>query len=67
MSDDRLPPSGRVTTCVYKGTTIHVKVLAAGFEYDARTFPSLSAAAKAVTGSHGNGFHFFKLNKAGAA
>ncbi len=67
VSDDRLPPPGSVITRAYKGTTIHVKVLASGFEYDGRTFPSLSAVAKAVTGSHCNGFHFFKLNKAGGA
>ncbi|AMV25243.1 hypothetical protein VT84_12660 [Gemmata sp. SH-PL17] len=62
-SDARLPPPGSVITRIYKGTTIHVKVLAAGFEYDGHTFPSLSAVAKAVTGTHCNGFHFFKLNR----
>ncbi|VTR92447.1 Putative bacteriophage related protein OS=Isosphaera pallida (strain ATCC 43644 / DSM 9630 / IS1B) GN=Isop_2454 PE=4 SV=1: DUF2924 [Gemmata massiliana] len=66
-SDARLPPPGSVITRAYKGATIHVKVLTTGFGYDARTFPSLSAVAEAVTGTHGNGFHFFKLNKAGAA
>ncbi|MBP3954849.1 DUF2924 domain-containing protein [Gemmata sp. G18] len=66
-SDDRLPPPGSVITRAYKGATVHVKVLATGFEYDGRVFPSLSAVAKAVTGSHCNGFHFFKLNKAGVA
>ncbi len=62
-SDARLPPPGSVITRTYKGATIHVKVLATGFEYDGHTFPSLSAVAKAVTGTHCNGFHFFKLNK----
>ncbi|MBP3954808.1 DUF2924 domain-containing protein [Gemmata sp. G18] len=61
--DARLPPPGSVITRAYKGTTVRVQVLATGFEYDGRTFPSLSAVAKAVTGSHCNGFHFFKLNK----
>ncbi len=62
-TDARLPPPGSVITRAYKGATIHVKVLATGFEYDGHTFPSLSAVAKAVTGTHCNGFHFFKLNK----
>ena len=42
-----------------------MKVLAAGFEYAEAMYPPLSAVAKAVTGSHLNGFHFFKLNKGG--
>ncbi|AMV25152.1 hypothetical protein VT84_12205 [Gemmata sp. SH-PL17] len=62
-SDARLPPPGSVITRTYKGATVHVKVLPTGFEYDGHTFPSLSAVAKAVTGTHCNGFHFFKLNK----
>ncbi|MBP3954771.1 DUF2924 domain-containing protein [Gemmata sp. G18] len=62
-SDARLPPPGSVITRAYKGATVHVKVLPTGFEYDGRVFPSLSAVAKAVTGTHCNGFHFFKLNK----
>lgn len=66
-SDPRLPPPGSIITRTYKGTDVEVQVLAAGFEYDGRTFTSLSAVAAAVTGSHLNGFHFFKLNKDGAA
>ena len=30
-----------------------------GFEFDGRLFKSVSAAAKAITGSHCNGFLFF--------
>ena len=40
-----------------------MKVLADGFEFDGRAFGSLSAAAKAATGSHCNGFAFFGLDK----
>ncbi|WP_157369540.1 DUF2924 domain-containing protein [Zavarzinella formosa] len=36
-------------------------VAADGFEFDGETFGSLSAVAKSVTGSHCNGFAFFKL------
>lgn len=60
-SDGRLPPPGSVLTRRYKGEDVQVKVLARGFEYDGEVYPSLSAVAKAVTGSHCNGFLFFKL------
>jgi Protein of unknown function (DUF2924) len=66
-SDGRLPPPGSVITRKYKGTAVQVKVLADGFEYAGGRCGSLSAVAKAVTGSHCNGFLFFRLNKAGAA
>jgi len=66
-TDGRLPPAGSVITRQYKGTQVQVKVLSEGFEYEGLRYASLSAVAKAVTGSHCNGFHFFRLNKAGAA
>jgi Protein of unknown function (DUF2924) len=67
-ADGRLPPPGTVLTRKYKGGTVQVKVLADGFEYEGEVYPSLSAVAKAATGSHCNGFHFFRLNaKSGAA
>jgi hypothetical protein len=61
--DERLPPPGSVLTRQYKGGTVQVKVLAQGFEYDGEVYGSLSAVAKAVTGSHCNGFLFFGLTK----
>lgn len=61
-ADCRLPPAGSVLTRRYKGQDVQVKVLQAGFEYEGEVYPSLSAAAKAVTGSHCNGFLFFRLN-----
>ncbi len=71
VHDTRLPPPGSVITRQYKNATVQVKVLADGFEYDGERYPSLSAVAKVITGSHCNGFHFFKLakpnSKAGAA
>ncbi len=57
--DNRLPPPGTVLTRRYKGQVLQVLVRADGFEFDGRLFPSLSAAAKAITGSHCNGFLFF--------
>jgi Protein of unknown function (DUF2924) len=65
--DDRLPPAGTVITRKYKGGAIQVKVLADGFEYSGEVFSSLSAVAKAITGSHCNGFLFFRLDAKGGA
>ena len=41
-----------------------VTVLEQGFEYGGKTWPSLSAIAKAITGAHWNGLRFFGLTKA---
>ena len=65
-ADPRLPPVGSIITRPYKGDVVRVRVLGDGFEYAGETYASLSAVAKAVTGSHCNGFLFFKLT-AGAA
>jgi hypothetical protein len=59
--DDRLPPPGSVLVRKYRGQTLQVRVLVDGFEFDGQHYPSLSAVAKAITGSHCNGFLFFKL------
>jgi hypothetical protein len=40
---------------------VRVVVLADGFEFEGERYRSLSAIAKAVTGSHVNGFRFFNL------
>jgi DUF2924 family protein len=58
--DRRLPPPGTILTRPYKGQLVQVQVLTDGFAYAGRVFPSLSAVAKAVTGSHTNGFLFFR-------
>ncbi|MFO0903724.1 MAG: DUF2924 domain-containing protein [Pirellulales bacterium] len=51
----------------YKGRTIRVTVLADGFEFEGERYKSLTAVAKAVTGKHWNGFHFFGLRRNGGA
>jgi Protein of unknown function (DUF2924) len=63
--DGRLPPPGTVITRRYKGETLHVKVLPHGFEHEGKVHGSLSAVAKAVTGSHCNGYLFFRLGGKG--
>ena len=59
--DPRLPASGAAITRAYRGRTLQVVVLADGFEFEGRRFRTLSAVAKAITGSHINGFRFFGL------
>ena len=49
----------------YKDRTIRVTVLVEGFEFEGERYRSLTAVAKAVTGKHWNGFHFFGLRKIG--
>ncbi len=61
--DDRLPPPGTIITREYKGQTLQVKVLPQGFEFEGEVYKSLSAVAKAITGQHCNGYHFFRLGK----
>jgi hypothetical protein len=57
----RVPPPGTILTRPYKGETLQVKVLPEGFEYEGQVHKSLSAVAKAITGSHCNGYLFFRL------
>ena len=45
----------------YRGRLVETKVLPYGFEYEGQVYTSLSAVAKAVTGSHWNGHLFFGL------
>ncbi|OAI54139.1 hypothetical protein AYO47_03435 [Planctomyces sp. SCGC AG-212-M04] len=63
--DVRLPTPGTVLTRTYKRKNVSVEVLRDGFLYEGKTYPSLSAVAKVVTGQHWNGFHFFNLLKKG--
>ena len=58
---DRLPLPGTVLTRKYRGRQVEAKVLPDGFEYEGQVYRSLSAVAKAVTGSHWNGHLFFGL------
>lgn len=59
--NSRLPPAGTILTRPYKGEMLQVKVLPQGFEYEGEVHKSLSAVAKAITGSHCNGYLFFRL------
>lgn len=54
---------GDILTRKYKGRTIEVHIKDHGFEWEGVIYGSLTAVAKAITGSHWNGKHFFGLNK----
>ena len=64
-NDPRLPLPGTTLSRAYKGVDVRVKVLDEGFEYEGEAFKSLSAVAKAITGTHTNGFLFFRLDGKG--
>jgi len=59
--DSRLPNPGTTLVRTYKGNQITVHIKEDGFEYAGEHYKSLSAVAKAITGSHTNGFRFFNL------
>ena len=63
--DDR-PRPGTILTRRYKGRSLQVEVLEHGFAFEGQAYRSLSAVAKAVTGSHCSGHFFFGLAKKGA-
>src|SRR5882672_11553488 len=56
--DNRLPPPGHTLSRRYKGRMLHVRILSKGFEFEGVVYQSLSALAKAITGSHTNGYLF---------
>ena len=62
-TDPRIPVPATTITRDYKGQTLQVKVLPKGFEYEGEVYKSLSAVAKKITGSHCNGYLFFRLNR----
>ena len=58
-----MPGPGTILTKTYKSQRIHVEVLDMGFAWNGETYRSLTAVAKAVTGTHWNGRLFFGLTK----
>jgi hypothetical protein len=58
---------GSVLRRRYRERTVEVKVLAEGFEYEERRYASLSAVARAITGTRWNGLLFFGLTQRGKA
>jgi Protein of unknown function (DUF2924) len=64
---DRIPAAGTLLRRVYQDRTVVVKILSDGFEYEGRRFGSLSAVARAATGTRWNGLLFFGLTERGKA
>jgi hypothetical protein len=64
-ADGRLPPPGTVISRKYKGQVLQVQVLQNGFAYAGETYRSLSGVARAITGSHTNGYLFFRMGGKG--
>ena len=56
---------GTILARKYRGEMLEVRVLADGFEFEGTTYSSLSAVAKAITGAHCSGHHFFRLAEKG--
>ena len=63
---DRLPPPGTILCRPYKGEVLQVKVLRDGFVFEGKLYQTLSAVAKAITGSHCSGYLFFRASLKGA-
>jgi hypothetical protein len=59
--DPRLPVTGSTLVRKYKGQACEVVVRTDGFDYQGQLYPSLTAVARKITGSHCNGYRFFKL------
>ena len=64
-TDDR-PIAGTRLIREYQGVEHCVTVLADGFDYQARPYKSLSAIARAITGTRWNGWVFFGIRRSGA-
>ena len=60
---DAMPVVGTRLLREWKGVEHNVTVLADGFEYQGRPFRSLSAVAKAITGTQWNGWLFFGVRR----
>ena len=65
-ADDR-PIAGTRLVREYHGVEHVVTVLSDGFDYEGRPYHSLSAVARAITGTRWNGWTFFGLNRQGRA
>ncbi len=65
MTDPRKPVPGTRLLREWGGAEHSVTVLRDGFDWQGRKFKSLSAVARAITGTQWNGYRFFGLREAG--
>lgn len=61
--DLRIPPEGSLISKTYHGQTIEVKVLENGFEYQGKTYKSISRVAMEIVKRPISGYVFFGLTK----
>lgn len=61
--DSRLPTVGTVITKTYHGQTFEIKVLEHGFEYQGKTYKSISRVAMEIVKRPISGYVFFGLIK----
>ena len=61
--DSRLPAVGAVITKTYHGQTFEVKVSESGFEYQGKTYKSISRVAMEILKRPISGYVFFGLIK----
>jgi hypothetical protein len=54
---------GTILVREWQGTTHHATVVADGFVWNGRSYSSLSAIARAITGTKWNGYRFFGLRE----
>ncbi len=66
IRQDQRPIAGTRLLREYHGVEHVVTVTRDGYEYQGRPYQSLSAIARAITGTRWNGWMFFGLRKAGA-
>lgn len=64
IADSRNPVVGTRLVREWDGVEHTVTVLRDGFDWQGRKFKSLSAAARAITGTQWNGYRFFGLREA---
>ena len=62
---ESMPVAGTRLLREWQGVEHAVTVLADGFEYDGKPYKSLSAIARAITGTRWNGWLFFGFRKQG--
>ena len=63
IADPRNPVVGTKLIREWDGIAHTVTVLKEGFEWDGRRYKSLSAVARAITGTRWNGYRFFGLRE----
>ena len=63
IADPRNPIVGTKLIREWAGVAHTVTVLREGFDWDGRRFKSLSAVARAITGTRWNGYRFFGLRE----